>query len=130
MWLIIVDKDIEEKRENRISEILNEKVENYYKHYLTFSHGKYTTTLSPHFAKIYKTKSGAERMINQINSDSNKLCNFSSKFYWIKNYQFSVRKLTKEEWDEIINVKLNSLDNEYKRKRERLLKEKDKYHFT
>lgn len=127
MWIIIVDKNLEEKRENRISEILNEETNENYKHYLNFSYSRYNTTLSPHYAKIYKTKSGAERMIRQIKSESSSISNFSSKFYWVKNYQFSIRKLTKEEWNLIMTAKINNLDNDYKRKREKLIKEKDNY---
>lgn len=124
MWVIIVDRNLEEKRENRISDILNEKNN---ENYLSFSYSRYNTTPSTHYAKIYKTKSGAERIIRKIKSESSSISNFSSKFYWIKNCQFSIRKLTKEEWQSIMINKINNLDNSYKIKREELIKEKDNY---
>lgn len=124
MWVIIVDRNLEEKRENRISDILNEKNN---ENYLSFSYSRYNTTSSTHYAKIYKTKSGAERVIKKIKSEYDKISKPSSKFYWVKNYQFSIRKLTKEEWQSVMITKINNLDNSYKIKREKLIKEKDNY---
>ena len=128
MWSIIVNKSLEQKRENRILEILQEEKKQ--DHYLNFINGKYNTTISLNFAKLYKTRSGAERLIKQIKSDNNSRTNFNSKFYWIKDYEFSIRRITKHEWDSIIDSKLNRLESDYNRKKINLIKEKDKYHFT
>ena len=128
MWSIIVNKSLEQKRENRILEILQEEKKQ--DQYLNFINGKYNTTISLNFAKLYKTRSGAERLIKQIKSDNNSRTNFNSKFYWIKDYEFSIRRITKHEWDSIIDSKLNRLESDYNRKKINLIKEKDKYHFT
>lgn len=126
MWVIVVNKNLQQKRENRISEILQEESIDNYNSYLYYIHGKYNTTLSIHYAKIYKTESGAERVIKQVKSDNNRY-HFSNRFYWIKDFEFSIRKITKEEWHSIITAKLNKLDMDYNRKRIKLLKEKDNF---
>ena len=118
MWVVLVNSNLEEKRDNRISELLDikkDKVDNY----LSYQYGRYSSSTSFLFAKNYKTKSGAERMISKILKSGNN--SYSSKFYYLKDKDFSVRKLTNDEWNSTINHKISQLESSYNKRRNELL---------
>ena len=101
MWIILVNKNLSEYRDESISKLFGNQtnnVENFLSKYSTY---KYNAILDIKFAKIFKTKSGAERFIKRFNSSNRN--SYSSKFHWIKDNHLSCRKLTIDEWNKIID---------------------------
>ncbi len=126
MWVITVSKGIEHQRDNKILDILEEKPNFQFLSKRVRGNSKYSTTPIVEYAVIFKTESGALRLIKNFNSDTNKSY-FTSKFSWIKDYVLSVRKLTKEEWERFINFEISRLDNKYQKQRSKLLDKKNQY---
>lgn len=122
MYVIIVEKDIISHRDNMISDILGESIQAVYLSKKSGSN-KFSTTTALNFALIYKTESGAKRVIADFNS-RNHYNNSRSRFYWIMDRHLSFRKLTKEEYNSIIDGKISILDNTYHWKRNKLLSKK------
>jgi hypothetical protein len=126
MWVITASKGIEHQRDNKILDILEEKPNFQFLSKRVRGNSKYSTTPIVEYAIIFKTESGALRLIKNFNSDTNKSY-FTSKFSWIKDYVLSVRKLTKEEWERFINFEISRLDNKYQKQRYKLLDKKNQY---
>lgn len=126
MWVITASKGIEHQRDNKILDILEEKPNFQFLSKRVRGNSKYSTTPIVEYAVIFKTESGALRLIKNFNSDTNKSY-FTSKFSWIKDYVLSVRKLTKEEWERFINFEISRLDNKYQKQRYKLLDKKNQY---
>lgn len=126
MWVITASKGIEHQRDNKILDILEEKPNFQFLSKRVRGNSKYSTTPIVEYAVIFKTESGALRLIKNFNSDTNKSY-FTSKFSWIKDYVLSVRKITKEEWERFINFEISRLDNKYQKQRSKLLDKKNQY---
>ena len=126
MWVITASKGIEHQRDNKILDILEEKPNFQFLSKRVRGNSKYSTTPIVEYAIIFKTESGALRLIKNFNSDTNKSY-FTNKFSWIKDYVLSVRKLTKEEWERFINFEISRLDNKYQKQRSKLLDKKNQY---
>lgn len=124
MYVIIVEKDIISHRDSIISDIIGDRPIQQ-PVYLSKKSGsnKFSTTTALNFALIYKTESGAKRVIADFNS-RNHYNNSRSRFYWITDRHLSFRKLTKEEYNSIIDGKISILDNTYHWKRNKLLSKK------
>lgn len=128
MWVILVSDGLAEHRENRIMSI----VDNYCKESFL---GKYLKSYNmyPHIENslIFKTENGALRVINKFNmQDSIAKSYYTNPFYLIKNKVLSIRKISKDEWDRIIDMRISKLDLNYNSKRNKLLKKKSFYkHF-
>lgn len=69
MWMIIVNKDLQEFRESTLSGIIggDKPKENY----LSYQYSRFNSTMFLPQAKVYKTKSVAERIINKVKSTDN-----------------------------------------------------------
>jgi len=126
MWVIVVNRNISQQRDSRIENLFGNSTVP--QDYLTKRSGsiKYSTTSFIGGALIFKTESGAARLINNFNYDTQK--HFSqNKFYWINSYVLSLKKLTKDEWDMIMNSELSTLERKYVKQKEKLLKKKSLY---
>ncbi len=118
MWVIIVNKNLSTHRDVVISGLLDgvKSPENY----LSKPSGyKYNSTSYLGGSLVYKTKSGADRVIKRFNSNSNK-DSYSSKYSWIKDSHLSSRKLSREEWYIIVNDEIHRLESKYKISRSKL----------
>jgi hypothetical protein len=127
MWVIVVSNSIQEHRDNRISELVGEFSNN---KYLSLRNGsaKYGTTLSFRHAKFFKKESGARKILDEFtNSDLSFKKTMNSKFRYVSEYYLSVYKLTKDEWDFVINSELLELDKKFQILRDNLLKKKNQY---
>ena len=127
MWVIVAYKSLQEKRDNRISELIGDY---HSKQYLALRSGnkKYHTASIPAHAKIFKTESGANRIIEEFNSlnfETRK--SYNNKFSWVAEYALATYKLTKEEWDQVVDTELYILENRYQRGKSKLLKKKTLY---
>jgi len=127
MWVIVVSNSIQEHRDNRISELVGEFSNN---KYLSLRNGssKYGTTSNFRHAKFFKKESGARKILDDfISCDLGSRKSMNSKFRYISEYYLSVYKLTKDEWDFVINSELLELDRKFQILRDNLLKKKNQY---
>lgn len=123
MWVIIVNKDLQEFRESTLSDIIggDKPKENY----LSYQYSRFNSTMFLPQAKVYKTKSGAERIINKVKSTDNS--SWRSKYYNLWQRHLSCRKLTRQEWHDIVNYELGKLDRDYQIKKSKLQKKIDQF---
>jgi hypothetical protein len=123
MWVIIVNKDLQEFRESTLSDIIggDKPKENY----LSYQFSRFNSTMFLPQAKVYKTKSGAERIINKVKSTDNS--SWRSKYYNLYQRHLSCRKLTRQEWHDIVNYELGKLDRDYQIKKSKLQKKIDQF---
>lgn len=110
MWIIIVSDDQSESRNTVLDSLLenNKPIENY----LSNLRSHWSSSASINFAKVWKTESGAKKILklfeSQKDSDWRK-----NKFYYIKSKHLHIRKMTKEEWNSIIDNKIRVLESSY-----------------
>lgn len=123
MWIILVNKDLQEIRNNVLTELLNNEKPK--ESYLNYRYGRFSHSGFLPDAKVYKTKSGAERLISEFKSSNN--TTWKSKFHLINEKELSVRKLTREEWHMIIDFELSKLDTSYQRNKSKLMKKKTQF---
>ncbi len=120
MWVIICNRSLIEHRDHLISNLLDDPKPN---NYLSKrSATRYSSTSSLLFASIYKTESGAIRLINEFNTSSKHQS--SSKFYWVNDYHLMIHKLTKDEYNSIIDYQIQMLDRRYNKQRTKLVSKK------
>ena len=124
MWVIVVNRNITLHRDNRIAELIGDYSTQEYLAKRPSS--KYNSTSEIRFSLVFKTESGAKRIIEKFNSDVQK-SNYSNKFNWIKDYVLSIRKMTQDEWNSKIDFELSKLDNKYKRQRDKLTSKINQY---
>lgn len=123
MWIIIVNKNLQEYRDHKLLEILNdEKPKESYLYY-KFNRYNYNSFLPD--AKIYKTKSGAEKLLYEIKKEDK--TSWRSKFYNLNDKELSIRKLSREEWHQIVNFELTKLEMNYLSKKSKLEKKKSQF---
>jgi hypothetical protein len=107
MWVILVDTEISIKRDNKISEIFD-VLPAYSTNYLMKNVNKYSQTSYLLNALIFKTESGAQRIVDDFNNKTiDEKKSYKSSFIWIYNYHLSVKKLTQSEWVKYINDKID-----------------------
>lgn len=127
MWVIIVDTEISSKRDNRISEIFD-TLPAYSINYLMKSVKKYSQTSYIQNALIFKTESGANKIVDDFNSKTfEERRSYNSKYSWISNYYLSVKKLTPTEWNNYIDTKINYVNMKYQRTISKIEKKRKLY---
>lgn len=127
MWVIIVDTEISSKRDNRISEIFD-TLPAYSINYLMKSVNKYSQTSYIQNALIFKTESGANKIVDDFNSKTfEERKSYNSKYSWISNYYLSVKKLTPTEWNNYIDTKINYVSMKYQRTISKIEKKRKLY---
>ena len=123
MWVIVVNKDLQEFRDSTLSDIIGgDRVKDNYICY-KFSRYNYSTFLPD--AKVYKTKSGAEKVINIIKNTDNS--SWRSKYYNLWQKHLSCRKLSRQEWHDIVNFELAKLERSYQIRKSKLEKKKNQF---
>lgn len=131
MWVILISKDLQEWRESALSEIFENNIDKKEERYLSRTNSKFNkynyTVFLPN-AITYKTKSGAERMVADIKKSDNS--SWRSKYHNLYEKHLSVRKITVEEWNKIINHELSKLDKSYNFKKSEINKKRLKYFNT
>lgn len=125
MYVVVANKGLWLHRENRIAEIVGDITT---KEFVTKRSGsnKYYTSSNTIWALVFKTESGAKRLIQDFNSDTQKE-RFSNKFNWIKDHVLSVQKLTKEEYEKICDHEIEMLKKRYDRQLAKLSNKKSQY---
>ena len=125
MWVIIVNDNLCEHRDSRISDLLgNTESEKFICKYTGGT--KYNTTTCVNIAIIYKNQSTADKFISRYNSDNGKK-QYSNSFSYIPDKFLHCRKLTIKEWNSIIDYKIEKLKSKYIRVKEKLETKRNQY---
>ena len=112
MWIIIVNNNQAEHRDNKISNLLGDILLEKEKYLTKTSYGKYLDTPFIASAITFKTESRAVKLISSFEENLNKT-QMNGAFRWISDKKLSYRKLSKEEWDNIIDIKIMKLNNKH-----------------
>ena len=106
MWVIILHDGIDGKRDDLISNLIGNRYQELYLSKIS-GNKKYSVAYNLFAAMIFKTESGAIRFIEEFNNtDTISKSWFTNKFSWIKDRTLSLRKLTKEEYFDIIDSQI------------------------
>jgi hypothetical protein len=127
MWVIILHDGVDGKRDDLISNLIGNR---YQERYLSKISGnkKYLVAYNLLAAMIFKTESGAIRFIEEFNNtDIISKSWFTNKFSWIKDRTLSLRKLTKEEYFDIIDSQIGMKKIKFQKSISKLEKQKMLY---
>lgn len=106
MWVIILHDGVDGKRDDLISNLIGNRYQELYLSKIS-GNKKYSVAYNLLAAMIFKTESGAIRFIEEFNNtDTISKSWFTNKFSWIKDRTLSLRKLTKEEYFDIIDSQI------------------------
>ena len=106
MWVIILHDGVDGKRDDLISNLIGNRYQELYLSKIS-GNKKYSVAYNLLEAMIFKTESGAIRFIEEFNNtDTISKSWFTNKFSWIKDRTLSLRKLTKEEYFDIIDSQI------------------------
>jgi hypothetical protein len=116
MWVIIAKLNLNQHRDDLISDILEtEKVQEpdlYLRKKAGYS--KYNSTSNLSEALIYKQEASCKRLIKRFESTKKmNVVHRYDKFYYIKEYHLSYKKITREEWDVMCNNEISVLNRSY-----------------
>jgi hypothetical protein len=123
MWVITVYNTLQEYRDSILSEMVSgdKPVERY----LTYRYKRYNYTSFLPGSKFYKTKSGADRMLEKAKNGSSN--SWRSQFYQLYGKHLSCRKLSIEEWNQVIDYELNNLERSYQSRKAKLEKKRQRW---
>ena len=106
MLVIILHDGVDGKRDDLISNLIGNRYQELYLSKIS-GNKKYSVAYNLLAAMIFKTESGAIRFIEEFNNtDTISKSWFTNKFSWIKDRTLSLRKLTKEEYFDIIDSQI------------------------
>ena len=127
MWVIVVHDDIQERRNNLISNIIGIDPAEKYLNRIS-GNVKYSVSYNLSGAIIYKTESGAIKIVEEFNNtDILNKANYSNKYNWIKDRSLSLRKLSKEEYFRTIDLKIEIKKSKFNKMISKMEKEKMSY---
>jgi len=116
MWVIIAKLNLNQHRDDLISDILETPKVQEPDLYLRKKGGysKYNSTSNLSEALIYKQESSCKRLIKRFESTKKmNVVHRYDKFYYIKEYHLSYKKITREEWDGMCNNEISVLNRSY-----------------
>lgn len=120
MWIIVVNNNLNQRRDNLINELLQEKVDTE-EFYLCKVGGKYNTTRSIFNAVTFKKKSYCEKFVKEFNESKVQKISFQyDKFYWVKDKYIGFREITFEEQLKNIDTERYLLEKEYRERKNKI----------
>ena len=127
MWVIILHDGVDGKRDDLISNLIGNRYQELYLSKIS-GNKKYLVAYNLLAAMIFKTESGAIRFIEEFNNtDIISKSWFTNKFSWIKDRTLSLRKLTKEEYFDIIDSQIGMKKMKFQKSISKLEKQKMLY---
>lgn len=101
MWVVVVSDSLSEIRDNKISNLIGEKISEKYLFKLIYDRWSSTSYIGS--AQIYKKESTVKNIVERFEKITDRDA-FKSEFYYIRNSMLSYRKLSREEWNSYINL--------------------------
>lgn len=129
MWVIIAKKGLDKHRDDLISELLEVENDSQPETYLKkSSYGKYSITGLLQESLMYKQLASCKRLITNFKKFQkvNTVPRWD-RFYYLKEYHLSYRKITKEEWEKMCNDEINRLTINYNYHKDQLEKKKKSF---
>ena len=114
MWAIAIHRDIQEYRDSQLTELLNSTGLRPSPTYVAKDGPKYSKTWNISHAKVYTNKTMALKLINIINAqenDSTSKINYKSTYYYIAGHHLSLVEIDRNQWDKIIDSKIETEKN-------------------
>lgn len=120
MWAIILYKDLQKKRDSVISQLIYEENAKNYEYVSKYRGNRIVSRYSiDESSIIFKTKRGAQNWLKKYEMNKN---DFS--YSLVRNNILTLRKISKEEWEEIVDRQIKKLDIEHQIKRNSLMRKK------
>ncbi len=114
MWIITVHTSKQSYRDGIINNLVGE-IPSYEEFlYKVNSNSKYSNCTGLHLALTFKTEGGAARVVSDFTNDPDRGSS-KSRYYWIKDKHLSYRKISKEEWNRLMDDKENSMKEKHRR---------------
>ena len=123
MWILTLTKDIADARDNTIASLLGEPVNELF---VSFRFKRFTYSNSISNSKVYSNKTTVIRFIDNFEKDVNKH-RYTNKYHSIQNFKVSYRKLTRQEWNQIIDSELNILQHSYNIRKKKIEDKRNKF---
>lgn len=127
MWVITIHSNRQSFRDGIIDNIVGTTPTYEEFLYKVNSNSKYSNCTGLHLALTYKTEGGAARIVQDFIDDTDKRYSTKSKFYWIKDKHLSYRKLSKVEWNQLMDDKEKSMKAKHTRELSTLDKKRWSY---
>lgn len=126
MWVIVAKKGLDKHRDDIISEILDVEKNTEPELYLKKnSYGSYSIVRNLNDSLMYKQQSSCKRLIARFEKTKNSITVTRwDKFYHLKEYHLSYRKINKEEWIKMCDDEINKLTTSYNYHKYQLEKKK------
>lgn len=114
MWVIIAKLNLNQHRDDLISDILETEKVQEPDLYLKKRGSKYSSISNLSEALIYKQEASCKGLIKRFEATKKlNVVHRYDKFYYIKEYHLSYKKITREEWDRMCNNELSILNRNY-----------------
>ena len=121
MWIVTVE-DIDVSRDRLISDIIDDGEEHITK-YVMYKGLRYSDTFEILEAKIWKTQVAAINFRDKVIDCNKKYINFTL-YGGLFGKKLKIRKLSIQEWNRLIDLRVDELDEKYKSHRMNLLRQK------
>ena len=121
MWVVTVE-DIDVSRDRLISDIIDDGEEHITK-YVMYKGLGYSDTFDILEAKIWKTQVAVINFRDKVIDCNKKYINFTL-YGGLFGKKLKIRKLSIQEWNRLIDLRVDELDEKYKSHRMNLLRQK------
>jgi hypothetical protein len=102
MWVVIAKSGLDKHREDIISDILGQEIIQEPDLFLKKKGSKYLTTGNLSEAQFYKLEASCKKLIQRFQkSKTVNMISYYDKFYLVKDFHISYRKVGKDEWDKM-----------------------------
>jgi hypothetical protein len=114
MWVVIAKSGLDKHREDIISDILDQEIIQEPDLFLKKRGSKYITTGNLSEAQFYKLESSCKKLIQRFQkSKTVNMMSHYDKFYWVKDYHISYRKVERDEWNRMCDNDINLLTQSF-----------------
>jgi hypothetical protein len=114
MWVVIAKSGLDKHREDIISNILDQEIIQEPDLFLKKKGSKYHTTGNLSEAQFYKLEASCKKLIQRFQkSKTVNMLSHYDKFYWVKDFHISYRKVEKDEWNQMCDKDITLLTQSY-----------------
>jgi len=114
MWVVIAKSGLDKHREDIISNILDQEIIQEPDLFLKKKGSKYLTTSNLSEAQFYKLEASCKKLIQRFQkSKTVNMVPHYDKFYWVKDFHISYRKVEKDEWEQMCDKDINLLTQSF-----------------